>query len=67
MEELTPRQQEILDFIRNTLETLGAPPTRVEIARAFGFASANAAEEHLRALARKGAIAMERRFGRAHV
>lgn len=59
MEELTPRQQEILDFIRNTLETLGAPPTRAEIARAFGFASANAAEEHLRALARKGAIAME--------
>lgn len=56
---LTPRQQEILDFIRNTLEALGAPPTRAEIARAFGFASANAAEEHLRALARKGAIAME--------
>lgn len=56
---LTPRQQEILDFIRNTLETLGAPPTRAEIALAFGFASANAAEEHLRALARKGAILME--------
>lgn len=60
MQELTPRQQEILDFIRNTRETLGAPPTRAEIALAFGFASANAAEEHLRALARKGAIAMER-------
>ena len=59
MEELTPRQQEILDFIRNTLEALGAPPTRAEIALAFGFASANAAEEHLRALARKGAIVME--------
>lgn len=59
MLELTPRQQEILDFIRSTLEALGAPPTRAEIARAFGFASANAAEEHLRALARKGAIAME--------
>jgi len=58
MEELTPRQQEILDFIRNTLEALGAPPTRAEIALAFGFASANAAEEHLRALARKGAIVM---------
>jgi len=55
---LTPRQQEVLDFIRNTLEALGAPPTRAEIARAFGFASANAAEEHLRALAKKGAIAM---------
>jgi len=59
MIELTPRQQEILDFIRHTLEALGAPPTRAEIALAFGFASANAAEEHLRALARKGAIAME--------
>ncbi|MFA6312272.1 MAG: transcriptional repressor LexA [Sterolibacterium sp.] len=59
MQELTPRQQEILDFIRSTLEAIGAPPTRAEIALAFGFASANAAEEHLRALARKGAIAME--------
>jgi repressor LexA len=58
MTELTPRQQEILDFIRNTLENLGAPPTRAEIALAFGFASANAAEEHLRALAKKGAIVM---------
>jgi len=59
MIELTPRQQEILDFIRNTLENFGERMPRAEIARAFGFASANAAEEHLRALARKGAIAME--------
>jgi repressor LexA len=57
--KLTPRQQEILDFIRNTVEVLGAPPTRAEIARAFGFASANAAEDHLKALAKKGAINLE--------
>lgn len=56
---LTPRQREILDFIRNTLEVLGAPPTRAEIANAFGFASANAAEEHLKALAKKGSIVLE--------
>ena len=56
---LTPRQQEILDFIRNTLEILGAPPTRAEIASAFGFASHNAAEEHLKALAKKGIIVLE--------
>ena len=59
MIKLTPRQQEILDFIRNTLEVLGAPPTRAEIANAFGFASHNAAEEHLRALAKKGIIVLE--------
>lgn len=52
MIKLTPRQQEILDFIRSTLEVLGAPPTRAEIANAFGFASHNAAEEHLKALAK---------------
>lgn len=57
--KLTPRQQEILDFIRNTVEVLGAPPTRAEIATAFGFASPNAAEDHLKALARKGAINLE--------
>jgi repressor LexA len=57
--KLTPRQQEILDFIRSTLELLGAPPTRVEICNAFGFASPNAAEEHLKALAKKGAIVLE--------
>ena len=57
--KLTPRQQEILDFIRSTLEVLGAPPTRMEISHAFGFASANAAEDHLKALAKKGAIVLE--------
>ena len=57
--KLTPRQQEILDFIKNTLEVLGAPPTRMEISTAFGFASPNAAEDHLKALAKKGAITLE--------
>ncbi len=59
MAKLTSRQQEILDFIRNSLEVLGAPPTRAEIAQAFGFASHNAAEEHLKALAKKGLIVLE--------
>ncbi|MDR2789115.1 MAG: transcriptional repressor LexA [Candidatus Accumulibacter sp.] len=59
MEKLTPRQREILDFIRNSLKASGAPPTRAEIASAFGFASPNAAEEHLKALARKGVIVLE--------
>ncbi len=56
MQTLTPRQQEILDFIRRHLETRGAPPTRAEISEAFGFRSPNAAETHLRTLARKGYI-----------
>jgi repressor LexA len=55
-EELTPRQAEILDLIRETLEETGMPPTRDDICRAFGFASPNAAESHLRALERKGVI-----------
>ena len=59
MIKLTTRQKEIFDFIRNTLEVLGAPPTRAEIANAFGFASHNAAEEHLKALAKKGVIVLE--------
>jgi repressor LexA len=54
--KLTPRQQEILDLIRQAIARTGAPPTRAEIARQLGFKSANAAEEHLQALARKGAI-----------
>lgn len=54
--KLTPRQQEILDLIRQAVTRTGAPPTRAEIARQLGFKSANAAEEHLQALARKGAI-----------
>lgn len=53
---LTSRQSEILDFIRETVKRTGMPPTRAEISTQFGFRSPNAAEEHLRALARKGAI-----------
>ena len=56
MQKLTPRQQEILDLIRNAIQNTGFPPTRAEIANELGFRSANAAEEHLQALARKGAI-----------
>ena len=58
MKELTARQAEILQLIRDTIEETGFPPTRAEICRMLGFASPNAAEEHLRALARKGAIEM---------
>jgi repressor LexA len=58
MNELTPRQQRVLNFIRDFLEETGMPPTRAEIARDLGFKSANAAEEHLRALERKGAISL---------
>ena len=56
--ELTLRQQQILDFIIERTRASGSPPTRAEIASAFGFRSANAAEVHLRALTRKGAIEM---------
>jgi len=54
--KLTARQQEILELIQSTIANTGAPPTRAEIASVLGFKSANAAEEHLKALARKGAI-----------
>ncbi len=54
--KLTARQQEILDLIRQAVSSTGFPPTRAEIAQALGFRSANAAEDHLKALARKGAI-----------
>lgn len=54
--KLTERQREILDLIRAEIERTGFPPTRAEIARSLGFRSANAAEDHLKALARKGAI-----------
>lgn len=56
--KLTPRQTQVLDVIRRYVDETGYPPTRAEIARELGFKSANAAEEHLRALARKGAIEM---------
>ncbi len=58
MVKLTTRQEEILDFIKQYLTETGFPPTRSEIAEQMGFRSPNAAEEHLRALARKGAIEM---------
>ena len=54
--KLTARQQQILDLIQEVIASTGAPPTRAEIAAAFGFKSANAAEDHLQALARKGVI-----------
>ena len=58
MIKLTPRQSEILAFIKRCLEDHGFPPTRAEIAQELGFKSPNAAEEHLKALARKGEIEM---------
>jgi repressor LexA len=56
MHELTARQAEVLDLIRRLTELEGFPPTRSEIAQAMGFRSPNAAEQHLRALARKGYV-----------
>ncbi len=56
MRELTPRQRQVLELVRDFIEERGMPPTRAEIARALGFRSANAAEEHLRALERKGVL-----------
>ncbi|MDH3000915.1 repressor LexA [Chelonobacter oris] len=53
---LTPRQQKVYDFVRSHLDSTGMPPTRAEIAKELGFRSPNAAEEHLKALARKGVI-----------
>jgi repressor LexA len=54
--KLTRRQTDVLECIKQHIETTGYPPTRADIARELGFKSANAAEEHLKALARKGAI-----------
>ena len=54
--KLTARQQQILDLVQSAIARTGAPPTRAEIATELGFRSANAAEEHLQALARKGVI-----------
>jgi len=55
---LTNRQQQIFDLIKDNINNTGMPPTRAEIAKFFGFKSANAAEEHLKALAKKGYIEM---------
>jgi repressor LexA len=54
--KLTERQQQVLNLVQSAIERTGAPPTRAEIAAELGFKSANAAEEHLQALARKGVI-----------
>ncbi len=59
MSELTPRQRQILEFIQQAIADNGLPPTRAEIAQALGFRSANAAEEHLRALQRKGMLTLK--------
>ena len=56
---LTERQQEILELIQQSIAQTGAPPTRAEIAQRLGFRSANAAEDHLQALARKGVIELK--------
>ena len=56
MRELTPRQKQILEMIQEFIAETGMPPTRAEIAGELGFKSANAAEEHLRALQRKGVL-----------
>lgn len=56
MEKLTKRQQDVLNVVIRYIDDTGFPPTRADVARELGFRSANAAEEHLKALARKGAI-----------
>ena len=56
MKPLTARQQEVYDFLKHHLETTGMPPTRAEISKELGFRSPNAAEEHLKALEKKGVI-----------
>src|SRR2546428_3733257 len=53
---LTPRQRQILDWIRGFIEATGMPPTRAEIAAGLGFSTASSAEDHLQALAKKGAL-----------
>jgi repressor LexA len=58
MQNLTPRQAQVLDIIRQHISDTGYPPTRADLAAELGFKSPNAAEEHLKALARKGAIEM---------
>ncbi len=59
MKSLTVRQQEVLNIIKAAIERTGRPPTRAEIAQQLGFRSANAAEDHLQALAKKGALVLD--------
>ncbi|MEC7891168.1 MAG: transcriptional repressor LexA [Pseudomonadota bacterium] len=56
MNDLTTRQSEIFEFIKKEIEFNGYPPTRSEIAKVFGFKSPNAAEDHLKALKKKGVL-----------
>ena len=56
MIKLTARQQQVMVVVRSSIDATGMPPTRADIARELGFKSVNAAEEHLKALAKKGAI-----------
>jgi len=65
--KLSTRQQEILAFIQDRVEEDGLPPTRAEINRHFGFSSPNAAQSHLHALERKGAIRINPRLARGIV
>lgn len=62
---LTDRQIDVMGFIVGFVRTQGMPPTRVEIAQFFGFKSPNAAQEHLKALEKKGYIALKSGFARA--
>lgn len=55
-DEVTPRQAQVLDFLRSSIKGNGMPPTRAEISKHFNWASANSAEEHLAALERKGLV-----------
>jgi len=65
--KLSSRQREILGFIQDRIEEDGLPPTRAEINRHFGFSSPNAAQSHLHALERKGAIRINPRLARGIV
>ena len=56
MKQITPKQYQVLEMVRDFITEYGIPPTRMEIANDLGFKSPNAAEEHLRALQRKGVI-----------
>ncbi|GAB3674842.1 transcriptional repressor LexA [Salinisphaera aquimarina] len=64
MEELTAKQRRVYVFIRDTIAARQTPPTRAEIAEALGFASANAAQAHLRTLENKGFIELNARRSR---
>ena len=56
MKNLTKRQTEIFNYIKDEIENNGYPPTRSEISKTFGFKSPNAAEDHLKALKKKGCL-----------